>query len=88
MLHPPDRWEARFVEGAGKGSVYEYRLLPRGQGCRLEVAYNIRARRLGSRLRVLLARRMIRRELDAMEDGFARAMEEELAQGAGGSKTV
>lgn len=77
-LHPPDRWVAEIVKGGGKGSIYEYRLTPIPGGCRLDVRYRVRVRRWGSRIRLLLARPLLRRELHRMWDGFAAAMEREL----------
>lgn len=79
-LFPPDRWVAEIVKGAGRGSVYEYRLTatPEG-GSRLDVAYRVRVRRWPSRFRLWIARPLIRRELDTMWDGFAASMARELA---------
>ena len=77
-LHPPDRWVAEIVKGGGKGSVYEYRLTPHPAGSRLDVAYRVRVRRWSSRLRLLVARPLLRRELHRMWDGFAAAMEREI----------
>lgn len=81
-LHPPDRWVAEIVQGGGVGSVYEYRLSPHPRGSRLDVRYRVRVRRWASRLRLVLARPLLRREIHRMWDGFAAAMEREL--GAGG----
>ncbi|HWH07586.1 MAG TPA: SRPBCC family protein [Candidatus Thermoplasmatota archaeon] len=80
-LLPPDRWVAEIVKGGGKGSVYEYRLTPAaGGGSRLDVRYRVRVRRWSSRLRLLLARPLLRRELDRMWDGFAESMARELSR--------
>lgn len=81
---PPDRWVATIVEGSGRGSVYEYRLFPSGRGCQLEVQYRIRVRRLRRRLALMLRKRAVWRELDAMWEGFARSMLRELAPAAAG----
>ncbi|HWG89996.1 MAG TPA: SRPBCC family protein [Candidatus Thermoplasmatota archaeon] len=79
LLHPPDHWEARILEGSGRGSHYRYRLdpLPEG-GCRLTVVYGVAARRPISRLKVRLLSPLVRRELGRMWDGFAASMEREL----------
>lgn len=79
-LFPPDRWVAEIVKGAGRGSVYEYRLTAEGdEACRLDVRYRVRVRRWPSRLRLWVARPLIRRELGVMWDGFAEAMGRELS---------
>jgi hypothetical protein len=77
-LFPPDHWTASILEGSGRGSVYDYRLTPVPEGCRLHVDYRISTRRLRSYLRVLLARRLVWKELDTMWDGFARSMQRDL----------
>lgn len=77
-LHPPDRWVAEIVKGGGKGSVYEYRLTPAKGGCRLDVRYRVRVRRWRSRIRLWLARPLLRRELHTMWNGFADSMAREL----------
>ncbi|MCA1814650.1 MAG: SRPBCC family protein, partial [Halobacteriales archaeon] len=79
-LFPPDRWEARFrhKDGGLNGSVYLYKLTPTANGCRLDVDYRFRARRLKSKLRLTLAKPAIRRELDKMWDGFIASMERDL----------
>lgn len=80
-LMPPDKWRARIVDGRGRGSVYEYRLEPLdgGDRSRLVVDYHIRVKRFSSKLKVLLGRPFVRRELDRMWAGFAKSMDEELA---------
>lgn len=77
-LHPPDRWVAEIVKGAGRGSRYEYKLTPAPDGCRIDVKYHVRVRRWGSRLRVTFAKPLLRRELRTMWDGFAASMEREM----------
>lgn len=77
-LHPPDRWVAEIVKGGGRGSIYEYRLTPAEGGSRLDVRYRVRVKRWGSRLRLLLARPLVRREIHRMWDGFEDAMRREM----------
>ena len=77
-LHPPDRWVAEIVKGGGKGSVYEYRLTAAPGGSRLDVRYRVRVRRWSSRIRLIIAKPLLRRELDRMWDGFAESMQREL----------
>lgn len=73
------RWEARFVQGAGRGSLYTYRLTPtKTGGSRLEIHYGIRARRFSSRLKVWIAKPFIKAEIHRMWDGFEAAMKQEL----------
>lgn len=72
------RWEARFLEGSGRGSLYTYALTPTKDGCKLVVDYHMRAKRWKARLKLNLARPLIKRELDRMWDGFAKAMEREM----------
>ncbi len=80
-LHPPERWECHVVEGDGRGSVYEYELAADGpDASTLTVTYNIYVHRWLSRIKVLIARPFIRRELHRMWDGFVDSMEEELAE--------
>lgn len=80
LLHPPDRWEARFLAGPLKGSVYEYRLTPVAPGrTRLDALYRARARRPSRRLLIRLLRPFIRREIHRMWNGFAKAMDADLA---------
>lgn len=80
-LFPPDRWEAHFIEGRGRGSVYEYRLVPRGpEGCRLVVDYRVRVKRFRGWLQVTLAKPAVRREIHRMWDGFCAAMARDLAK--------
>lgn len=73
------RWVATLHGGR---AVYTYQLTPVPQGARLEVHYRIAARRWTRRAVLTLAKPRIRREIDAMWAGFARAMERELAQPA------
>lgn len=75
-LFPPDRWEARFE----KGSVYRYRLTPRGPAaCRLDVDYAVRTRRWKGWLLVQLAKPKVKAEIHTMWDGFLDAMAKDLA---------
>ena len=78
-LHPPARWVAEIVQGGGRGSVYEYQLSPTPDGCRLDVQYRVRVRRWSSRLRLMLAKPLLRRELNTMWDGFAASMAKDLS---------
>lgn len=78
-LFPPDRWEARIVDGAGRGSVYDYHLTPTRKGCRLDVAYRLRVRRPSRRIVVRLLKPWLWRQLDRMWDGFAASMAKDLA---------
>lgn len=78
-LLPPDRWRARIVQGWGRGSVYEYRLTPTGDGgSRLDIEYRFHARRLRSKLLLLFGKRRVRAELDRMWSGFAASLEKDL----------
>lgn len=79
-LFPQERrWEARIVEGRARGSVYSYQLTSLGpDACRLDIHYRTPVRRWRSRLKVTLARPLIRRELRRMWDGFASGMERDL----------
>ncbi len=78
-LFPPDRWVATIIEGAGRGSVYEYQLTAiDANRSRLDINYGVRAKRWRKRMMVRLARPFIRRELNTMWDGFAAAMAREL----------
>lgn len=79
-LIPPYRWRATLVKGAGRGSVYEYRLTPTGKDrTRLDVVYNVRAKRFSRRVQLWFARPFVRRELARMWDGYARSMAKDLA---------
>jgi len=80
-LFPEERrWEARILSGNGRGSVYTYRLTPTPSGhARLEVHYKTCVRRLKGLLLLNLARPAIKREVARMWDGFAEAMEKDLA---------
>lgn len=80
-LFPPDRWEARFTRRDGSpGSRYEYRLVPQGADrCRLVVDYRLAARRWTTRLRLMLLKPLVYRELDQMWDGFIEHMVRDLA---------
>jgi len=78
-LFPPDRWEARFFHRDGSPAhLYTYQLTPTARGCRLDVVYNMHARRLKSRLKLLLAKGRIYRAIDTMWDGFIAHMERDL----------
>jgi hypothetical protein len=78
-LFPPDRWEARFYHRDGAPAhVYAYRLTPTPRGCRLDVEYRMHARRLRNRVRLTLAKPLLRREIDTMWDGFLAHMERDL----------
>lgn len=78
-LSPPDAWTAHLYDTKDrKGGRYEYRLEPEDGGSRLVVAYHVRAPRLRDRLVLTLAKPWIRREIDAMWDGFVEAMVDEL----------
>lgn len=79
-LQPPGRYEAHILEGPGRKSVYTYELTPLGAArTRLDVVYNIRARRLHKRLLVWLLSPFIKRELAQMWDGFVREMAKDLS---------
>ncbi|MHB8605137.1 MAG: SRPBCC family protein [Thermoplasmatota archaeon] len=77
-LFPPDHYVATIVEGRGRGSVYDYKLTPQGNGTRLDVTYRIRVKRLSSRVKVWLAKPVAKRDLQKMWDGFTVAMKKEL----------
>ncbi|MGQ0535929.1 MAG: SRPBCC family protein [Methanobacteriota archaeon] len=77
-LYPPDHYEARVIEGSGRGTVYLYDLAPTPTGTRLTVRYRFRVRRLKSKIRLWLYRPLIRRELNRMWDGFAQSMAKDL----------
>lgn len=80
-LIPPYRWRATLLKGAGRGSVYEYRLTPiASDRVRLDVVYNVRVKRLSRRLMLMLLRPFLRRELAKMWAGYARSMETDLGQ--------
>lgn len=79
-LEAPRRYTATIVEGAGRGSVYEYQLTPvTATSTRLDVTYNVRVKRFSRRIFVMLARPFVLRQLDRMWDGFADAMGKDLA---------
>jgi len=78
-LHPPTHYVATIIEGSGRGSVYDYRLTPVEGGTRLDVLYRIRVKRWKSRLRVILGKPFVRRELHKMWDGFTESMKREFA---------
>lgn len=80
-LMPPDHWQATLIEGAGRGSVYDYRLTAlTPTSTRLDVVYNVRVKRLRKRLLVMLAAPFVRRHLDRMWKGFADAMARDLRE--------
>lgn len=77
-LDPPGHWVARIVRGSGRGSMHDYRLVPSARGCRLLVRYGIQTRRLRAFVRVMLSRRGLRREFEAMWAQLARSLDAEL----------
>lgn len=86
-LHPPDRWVAEIVKGGGRGGLYEYQLSATPEGCRLDVRYRVRVRRWSSRLRLMIAKPLLRRELRTMWDGFAASMAKDLGVQASAATT-
>jgi hypothetical protein len=85
-LQPPDRYTATIVQGAGKGSVYEYALTPVSPtATRLDVTYNVRVKRLRKRILVAIARPLVRRDIARMWEGYAAAMAKDLS---GAQKSV
>lgn len=73
------RWEARIVEGSGRGSVYTYKLhRTRDDRARLEVHYKTRVKRVGRFVVLNLARPAIKREIARMWDGFDAALRQDL----------
>ena len=77
-LHPDERrWVATLGDKARW--VYEYRLVPTPGGSRILIDYRLGSRRLRRRVLLTIMKPFIRRELDKMWDGFAAAMEKELA---------
>jgi len=83
-LSPPDRWQATFLKGPLKGSVYEYRLTPIPGGCRLDIDHHIRATRLRTWLTVMIGRRAILRQIHKMWEGFAASMAREIPRAPAG----
>lgn len=78
-LMPPDHYVANIIEGAGRGSVYDYKLTPvPGGKSRLDVNYRIRVKRWKSRIRVTLAKPFAKRRLNVMWDGFEAAMKKDF----------
>lgn len=69
-FRPPDRWEARVVEGPRTGSSTDYRLVDTPEGSQLTVVYRfvLADRRRMFFLRLLKV--LVRRELAKMWDGF------------------
>lgn len=79
-LDPPDAWTANLYDQKGRRSgVYEYRLEPLDEGCRLIVDYQLAAPTLKHKALLWIGKPLIRRELATMWDGFVEAMREELA---------
>lgn len=77
-LRPPDRWEARVIEGPRTGSSTDYRLVDTADGCELTVVYRFvlaDARRMFF-LRAL--KLFVRRELAKMWDGFEADLRKEI----------
>ena len=77
-LAPPDRWEARVVEGPRKGSRTTYHLVPRGAGCEITVDYRFVLDDPRRFLLLRVAKPLVARELRKMWRGFAAAMSREL----------
>lgn len=78
-LDPPDHWRAELFDTQDRPTgVYDYRLADLGDGSQLVVDYGIAAPKLRHKLLLTVARPWIRRELDAMWDGFEDAMDREL----------
>lgn len=78
-LAPPDKWQARVVEGPRTGSWTDYSLVADGAGARLTVTYHFvfvdpRRHRL-----VRLLKPLVRRGLARMWDGFLADMARELS---------
>lgn len=80
LLHPESlSYEARPLDGDGKGLHYTYRLTELGpRSTRFEVVYNHRARSWKTWLRLQAARPLAMRRIARMWDGFARAMAKDL----------
>ena len=76
-LYPEEhRWMAVIGKG---GWQFHYKLTPLGPAsCRLDIDYQMGSRKWLKRLRIQLAKPLIRRELDHMWDGFDAAMRREL----------
>lgn len=81
LLHPKEyRYEARSLEGDRGAIHYTYQLTALGASrTRLEVHYRTRARKFSSRLKIILARPFVQRQVARMWDGFAAAMDRDLA---------
>ncbi|HLE97244.1 MAG TPA: SRPBCC family protein [Candidatus Thermoplasmatota archaeon] len=80
-LYPPDRWRARFRDRKGR-IVFEnhYRVeAAGGGGSWLLVDYAFVLPKVRHRVRYLIARPWIRRDIDRMWQGFVAAMDAELA---------
>lgn len=78
-LRPPDRWEARTVSGPRKGSFTRYHVAPEEGGSRVRVHYHFILDDPTRHVLLRVAKPLVRRELRKMWDGFAAAMEKELA---------
>lgn len=81
-LDPPGRWHAKLRNKRGKLVTFnDYRVEPDGNGGSiLTVDYHFVLPKLKHRIRYHLGgKRILKRELDAMWDGFAAAMRKELA---------
>ncbi len=79
-LEPPSRWIAHLEDRKGRDSGrFEYELADHPEGCKLSVVYNLAAPRLRHKLMLWTGKLLIRREIDRMWDGFADAMDRELA---------
>lgn len=80
-LDPPAHWQARLFRRNGtRASTFDYRLVPEGPDrCRLVVDYHLAARRLRTRLKLILFKPLVYREIDVMWDGFMASMARDLA---------
>lgn len=70
------RWQAEL--GGGRW-IYDYKLVPTKKGSRIVIDYRFGSKRLRRRVLLTLTKPLIRRELNKMWDGFAAAMQKELA---------
>lgn len=78
-LDPPDHWRANLYDTKQRvAGVYDYRLEPHHDGCKLTVAYQLAAPKLRHKLLLWLGKPLIRRQLDTMWDGFEAAMNQDL----------
>jgi hypothetical protein len=78
-LMPPERWEARVVEGPRTGSWTDYSLVPDGpDACRLSVTYHFVFADPKRQLAVRVLKPLVRRSLARMWAGFAADMARDL----------